>query len=176
MDTHSKAPPESIHSVPVCYSCGSEHVVQDAWACFNRASGLWELETVFDDAHCHDCEGATKLDWIPADALQNRRVRALNDRLRRDGKGNGSVLVTSGVQGEGAEFVLEAVKVVRAFDAFSEDNDPWGEHDFGAIEVQSQKVFWKIDYYDPTLKHGSENPANEALTHRVLTIMLAREY
>jgi len=55
-------------------------------------------------------------------------------------------------------------------------NDPWGEHDFGAVEIDGEKAFWKIDCYDRTLTAGSENPANEALTHRVLTIMLASEY
>ena len=68
------------------------------------------------------------------------------------------------------------VEAVRSFDAFSEDNDPWGEHDFGAIEIGGQKIFWKLDCYDPTLTYQSENAANEALTHRVLTIMLASEY
>ncbi|WP_108813248.1 DUF3768 domain-containing protein [Loktanella sp. Alg231-35] len=171
-----QATPETINSVPVCRSCGSEHVARDAWACFNRESGLWELENVFDDEHCHSCEGATKLDWIPADAIQNRRVRALNDRFRTQGLGNGSIVVTSGMQAEGTDFVLAAIKAVRAFEDFSEDNDPWGEHDFGAVDIEGQKVFWKLDYYDLTLKQGSENPANDALTHRVLTIMLACEY
>ncbi|MEJ8560025.1 DUF3768 domain-containing protein [Yoonia sp. GPGPB17] len=176
METKDKVTPEALHTVPVCRACGSEHVVCDAWACFNRESGLWELENVYDDAHCHTCEEATKLDWIPADALQNRRVQALNDRFRKTGLGNGSIMVTQGVQEQGAEFVVAAVCAVRLFNEFSEDNDPWGEHDFGAIELQGQKVFWKIDYYDRSLTQGSENPANDALTHRVLTIMLASEY
>ena len=176
MNIKQQAIPDTINAVPVCRTCGSEHVAKDAWACFNRQSGLWELETVYDDEHCHSCEGSTKLDWIPADALQNRRVRALNDRFRTQGLGNGSIMVTSGIQAEGAEFVLAAVKATRAFDAFSKDNDPWGEHDFGAVEINDQKVFWKLDCYDPTLTQGSENPANDALTHRVLTIMLACEY
>jgi hypothetical protein len=55
-------------------------------------------------------------------------------------------------------------------------NDPWGEHDFGAVEIDGEKVFFKIDYYTPDLSAGSENPANEGCTHRVMTIMLASEY
>ena len=85
-------------------------------------------------------------------------------------------MLTVGVQGEGQEFLEASVAAVQAFDAFGEDNDPWGEHDFGAVEVLGQKVFWKIDYYTPDLSAGSENPANEAVTYRVLTIMLASEY
>ena len=59
---------------------------------------------------------------------------------------------------------------------FRTSNDPWGEHDFGAVEVRGEKVFFKIDYYTLDLNAGSENPANEGETHRVLTIMLASEY
>ncbi len=62
------------------------------------------------------------------------------------------------------------------FDSFTEDNDPHGEHDFGAFEHAGQRIFWKIDYYAPDMEHGSENPADPQQTVRVLTIMLAREY
>ena len=85
-------------------------------------------------------------------------------------------MITSGLQEKGGAFIVAAVNAVRTFDDFSEGNDPWGEHDFGAVEIEGEKVFWKIDCYDPTLTMGSENPANEAVTHRVLTIMLASEY
>lgn len=176
METNKQTTPETINSVPICKTCGSEHVAKDAWACFNRESGLWELENVFDDAHCHQCEGSTKLDWVPADAVQNRRVRALNDRFRTQGLGYGAVLLTQGIQEAGQAVVVATIEAVRTFSDFSEENDPWGEHDFGAVEIDGQKVFWKLDYYDPTMTQGSENPANEALTHRVLTIMLASEY
>ena len=176
METKEQTTPETINSVPVCRSCGSEHVAKDAFACFSRESGLWELENVFDAAHCHQCEGPTKLDWVPADAVQNLRVRALNDRFRIEGLGNGTVLLTQGIQEVGQAFVIAAVDAVRMFSDFSESNDPWGEHDFGAVEIEGQKIFWKLDYYDPSMTQGSENPANEALTHRVLTIMLASEY
>jgi hypothetical protein len=65
---------------------------------------------------------------------------------------------------------------VHAFDAFNEDNDPWGDRDFGSLEVAGEKVFWKIDYYDRSLTMASPNPANAGVTCRVLTIMLAHEY
>lgn len=176
MGTTEETTADIINSVPICRACGSERVARDAWACFNRESGLWELENIYDDAHCHQCEGSTKLDWVPADALQNRRVRELNDLFRTQARGNGSIVLTQGVQALGETFLVAAADAIRSFDAFSEDNDPWGEHDFGAVEVEDEKVFFKIDCYDPTLTQGSENPANEKLTHRVLTIMLASEY
>ena len=167
---------DAIGSVPRCQTCGSLRVVRDAWACFNPASGLWELEAVSDDEHCHQCDGKTTLVWSRAEEPPNQRVRELNDVFRTSGPGNGTFLITQGVQAEGEDFVRAAATAVRRFAAFSEENDPWGEHDFGAVDVSGQKVFFKIDYYDPTCTQGSENPANEALTHRVLTIMLAGEY
>lgn len=167
---------EDVGAVPRCKDCGSERVVRDAWACWNPDAGLWELENVFDYAHCHQCDCETRLVWTRPEQPPCQKIRELNDRLRRDGHGNGTVLVTSGLQERGGEFVVAAVEAVRTFDDFSKDNDPWGEHDFGAVEIEGEKVFFKIDYYNPDCTAGSENPANEGLTHRVLTIMLASEY
>ena len=62
---------------------------------------------------------------------------------------------------------------VETFDTFTEDNDPHGERDFGAFEHDGQRIFWKIDYYDCALTYGSENPADQQQTVRVITIMLA---
>lgn len=166
-----------IGAAPVCKSCGSERVALDAWACWNPETGLWELEHVFDDAHCHACEGETTLVWKRLDGAEPRQaIRELNDRFRREGLGNGSVVVTGGLQERGPDFVCRAVQAVREFERFTDDNDPWGEHDFGVIEVDGERIFWKIDCYDSTLTAGSENPANEAATHRVLTVMTAGEY
>lgn len=165
-----------IGSVPRCKTCGSERIVKDAWACWNPEFGLWELETTHDQAFCQSCEATTELVWSRQELPPNQRVRELNDRFRTTGQGRGSIMLTSGVQEKGGEFAVSAVKAVREFDDFSADNDPWGEHDFGAIELDCEKVFFKLDYYDLSLQKGSENPANEGCTHRVLTIMLASEY
>ncbi|WP_370276587.1 DUF3768 domain-containing protein [Roseovarius indicus] len=176
MSEQEKTGLDAIGEVPVCASCGSERVVTDAWACWNRDAGLWELENSFDDAYCHACEAETRLQWIRPDDPPNRRVRDLNDEFRTRGLGRGTVLVTKGISALGPEFVAKAVSAVRRFDDFTEDNDPWGEHDFGAIDLDEQKIFWKIDPYDLDLQDQSPNPANPAVTHRVLTIILASEY
>ena len=85
-------------------------------------------------------------------------------------------MLTSGVQAKGPIFVLSVVNAVRAFDAFASDNDPHGEHDFGAFEICGERLFWKIDYYDRDLRYGSPDAADPAVTRRVLTVMLASEY
>ena len=120
------------------------------------------------------------------------------------------------------------IQQVSTFSDFNKDNDPFDEHDFGAIDfvtaenkrfieirntrllqneanrnkrnredadntyyndqeeainesfeiqkIEPVKYFWKIDYYDANLEYGSDDPANDAVTTRVLTIMEASEY
>jgi len=65
---------------------------------------------------------------------------------------------------------------VIAFDDFNADNDPHREHDFGSFELEGEKLFWKIDYYDLAGEFGSEDPTDPKETLRVLTVMLAEEY
>lgn len=103
------------------------------------------------------------------------RIRDLNDAFRRD-LTSGQWMLTRGVADKSAEFVAEAVQRVRNFDAFTEGDDPYGEHDFGAFDLAGERLFWKIDYYDATLSWGSEAPHCPEVTRRVLTLMLASEY
>lgn len=106
-----------------------------------------------------------------------KRIAALNDRFRKEPTRYGKAYVTDGVEALGDEFRQKALHAVATFDSFSADNDPYGEHDFGAIIVDGERLFWKIDYYsteDPDL--GSEDPSDESRTARVMTIMLAEEY
>ncbi|MFZ5618502.1 MAG: DUF3768 domain-containing protein [Pseudomonadota bacterium] len=104
------------------------------------------------------------------------KIRDLNDQFRIRGMGNGSLMITAGVSALGDACVAAIIAAVRTFAAFTADNDPHGEHDFGSLELSGEKLFWKIDYYDPSLEAGSPDPADEAVTRRVLTIMLASEY
>ena len=117
-----------------------------------------------------------------------QRIAALNDRFRAAeastdpvGLSLGKKVLTSGVRALGLEHVVAIAEKVASFDSFTEDNDPHGEHDFGAFEHEGKRIFWKIDYYDRATfgtghDYGSENPADPATTLRVLTIMLASEY
>lgn len=112
----------------------------------------------------------------PDPIAQKARIRDLNDALRCGRCQNGTVLITSGVQALGNDAVLEIAEAVKSFDTFTEDNDPHLEHDFGSVEVHGEMIFWKIDAYDPSMQYGSPDPSDAAVTHRVLTIMLASEY
>jgi hypothetical protein len=107
--------------------------------------------------------------------MSAEKIRELNDQLRVCGVG-GQIVMTATVQARGIEFVMAALQKMRAFDAFTEDNDPHREHDFGSLEVLGEELFWKIDYYDRELEYGSEDPADPARTTRVLILMLASDY
>lgn len=103
------------------------------------------------------------------------RIRELNDVFRTTWL-SGKVLLTSGIQSLPDTTQSRIVEAVQTFDAFTPDNDPHGEYDFGAVTVEGQKVFWKIDYYHQTLQYRSDEPDNPSVTKRVLTLMLAKEY
>ena len=100
-------------------------------------------------------------------------IAALNDQVRQTFK-ECRVIITEGVQALGDVNVV--LRQVQLFDAFTPDNDPYGEHDFGSITLEDTTFFWKIDYYDLDLHMHSPDPSDETVTARVLTIMLAEEY
>ncbi len=107
--------------------------------------------------------------------MSKHKIAELNDHLRKTGTG-GKLMITAGVAAKGRDFVTKALTAVREFDSFTPDNDPWKEHDFGSIKLDGHKIFWKIDCYDKEMEYHSPDPAEPALTTRVLTIMLAEEY
>ena len=111
------------------------------------------------------------------DSAKRARIRELNDAFRTSlDLSLGRVVLTTGVNALPSNVKAMAIRKTASFATFTEDNDPHGEHDFGALELDGQRFFWKIDYYDPNLEFGSENPADPTKTTRVLTIMLAEEY
>lgn len=104
------------------------------------------------------------------------RIRRLNDDFRKNGRGIGKLLLTRGISNLGEIAVAGIVGAVRTYDDFGPDIDPHGEHDMGSFKWAGRKIYWKLDYYDRELCFGSPDPANAAVTSRVLTIMLASEY
>jgi hypothetical protein len=87
------------------------------------------------------------------------RIRALNDAFRRTFIG-GAVMITTGVEAMPAEQRKSLLQKVRAFDAFTDDNDPHREHDFGAVDEGGVRYFWKIDCYERATEFGSPDPVS----------------
>lgn len=105
--------------------------------------------------------------------IDTDRIRALNDRARQSFTGC-RVVITQGVQAiENLPAVLDQV---RWYDAFTPDNDPYCEHDFGSFRHGDDLIFWKWEYYDVDMTMHSPDASDAAVTTRVLTIMLADEY
>jgi Protein of unknown function (DUF3768) len=117
-----------------------------------------------------------------------KRIAELNDRFRL--RFNipfldtslavpGDIVATRAVIDLAAQVQVSIWEMVRRFDAFDEGDDPHGEHDFGAFEVEgaAEKILWKIDYYaDASRESGSEDPSDITRCYRVLTIMLASDW
>ena len=104
------------------------------------------------------------------------KIRDLNDQFRRTLDGGGNRFMTRGIVALPFTDQAAILGKVMSFAAFTPDNDPHQEHDFGAFDHAGSRIFWKIDYYDAACKYGSEDPADPTKTTRVLTIMLAEEY
>lgn len=97
------------------------------------------------------------------------QIARVNDTFRKSGQG---VMFTTGVQY--LEDINGLMKAVREYDNFTGANDSYGEHDFGILVWEGEKIFWKIDYYDQSLTKW-EDPETDKC-RRVMTVMLAEEY
>ena len=101
----------------------------------------------------------------------------LNDKARKGLlPGSTKMLLTRMVAALPDPTLLCLRSAVAQFDAFTEENDPYGERDFGSIELEGERYLWKIDYYDRSLRFGAEDPSDTTETVRVLTLMHASEY
>lgn len=108
-------------------------------------------------------------------ACKTHRIQFLNDEFRTTGEG-GTIVITEGVQRLGVRKHSVIMQAIRAFDQFTSSNDPYGEHDFGAVDIGEANVFWKIDYHDVDKLMGSPDPADASVTARVMTVMLDSDY
>lgn len=102
-------------------------------------------------------------------------IARLNDKLRTTCRG-GHIMVTRGVSTLDGFAASELMIALRDYDGFDVDNDPHGERDFGDLTLWGEDLLWKVDYYDTTMQYGSPDPADERVTTRVMTVMLACEY
>ena len=118
------------------------------------------------------------------DAETAAKIAEQNDRFRRtwgaDFTVPGQIVLTRGVADLSPAAKAIIMQRVQGFDVFTKDNDPYGDHTFGAFDFEivgnDYRIFWKIDLYDTDYSMGSADPGNTQVTRRVLTIMHASEY
>jgi hypothetical protein len=100
----------------------------------------------------------------------------MTDNVTRIQLIGGLAVITPGVAALGPDAVNRIVKTIAVFDDFSHENDPHEEHDFGSFIAEGETLFFKIDYYDKSLKMHSPDPSDLTVTERVITVMLASDY
>jgi Protein of unknown function (DUF3768) len=103
-------------------------------------------------------------------------IAELNDRFRKGDRTLGKHMASVLVNALTSEQQQELTRLVRVFDKFDEGNDPYGERDFGSVEMDGEKYFWKTDYYDLNYEYGSEDPSDPTVTRRVMTILHSSEH
>jgi len=69
------------------------------------------------------------------DTVRAVKIAKLNDRFRGMAL---DVTITRGVI-HGVSDVIGLLKTIECFDRFTEDNDPYGEHDFGSLTLGRRK-------------------------------------
>ena len=130
--------------------------------------------------------GTSPTDHVP-DAV---RIAAQNDAFRRrmgsivagafhpgGADLRGRVFATAAVAARGRPFVLACLRAVAGVTVFPPEDDPDGLRDFGAVEVEGTRVWWKVDLYsDDRLEWGSERPDDPARTYRVLTLLFPEDW
>jgi hypothetical protein len=113
-------------------------------------------------------------------------IAVLNDAMRQnmDSAAPNIVTMTCGIiaiadSDRETSFAKQAelLAIIKNYNDFPEENDRYGERDFGAFDWQGVRCNWKIDYFDRhNPQFGSPDPADPAVTCRVLTILTAGEY
>ena len=98
---------------------------------------------------------------------QTARIARLNDMARSAMGVACTAVATVGFRSLPDSDQSQVRELIETFDAFDEDNDPHGERDFGTIyqlgdgrwtterpracDDERERVFWKLDLYDPGL-------------------------
>lgn len=88
----------------------------------------------------------------------------------------GQIFVTSAVDALNEDMKFRLIQAIRNFDEFDGGNDPYHQHDFGKVELEGTAYYFKVDAYDLSLEYASDDPANELITRRVMTVLRADEY
>lgn len=81
------------------------------------------------------------------------------------------VLYTAGVFNLPVNKIVKLLSLVRDFDDFNEDNDPYGEHDGAKVIMDGEEYLWKFDCVN---RDDMETYKRDGV--RILTIMRLSEY
>ena len=108
--------------------------------------------------------------------MPNTNEIALQNYNFRKHLSQGTLVLTQGIRSNTPDDIKEIITKVRTFDTFDENNDTYGERDFGAFDYKGKRIFWKIDNYDQEFLYLSPDVSNPRLTNKVMTIMYAEEY
>src|SRR4051812_29354933 len=103
------------------------------------------------------------------------QIRFLNDALRRTFAG-GRVMLTSSVAQLDVGQKAKVLAAIQNYSSFNDGSDPHGEHDMAFVEVDGERYWAKVDYYDTDLRYLSDDPSDANITRRVMTIGHASEY
>lgn len=114
-------------------------------------------------------------DKCACDIPRAEQIARLNDKLRTE-RAHGGIMLTRGVRNIPGFDPWVLMRLLAAYDGFDSDNNPYGERDFGDIELGDETLLWKIDYYDLDLRFASPDPTDPAVTKRILTVMLPEEF
>jgi len=104
------------------------------------------------------------------------RIAALNDQFRKGDSSLGQWVISAGVSALSTEQRESLLQAVQSYDNFTQDNDPYGEHDFGMIHLGKEEYFWEIICYDKSSQQLAAHPEDFNIVTRVLTLMEAEEY
>lgn len=105
-------------------------------------------------------------------AQRTAEIAELNDQFRNTGVG-GKLFITRAVAAFEPQVVAAIIDAVREFDDFTPAIDPFGEHDLGNVMLGGVAVWWRIDCMDLQMEFASPDPADEAVTRRIMTLMTA---
>lgn len=117
-------------------------------------------------------------------AEQTALIAKHNDRFRNTWGADftipGQIVMTQGVAALSPAWTVQIMSAIQQFDAFTEDNDPYGDHSFGTVDItvgdETKTVWFKIDLYDWNFEYGSADPTDLAQTKRAMTILFPSEY
>jgi len=107
---------------------------------------------------------------------QQSRIAALNDQFRKGDTSLGQWVISRGVDALPDEQRRSLIQAVQSYNNFTQDSDPYGEHDFGLIHWEGTEYFWEIICYDKISRQLAAHPEDVNTTTRVLTLMKAEEY